>query len=178
MHYACAGRRVTVDLAHDVTTGISARDRTRTIAALGDPDAVAADFARPGHVMPVLTHRDGILAQPGPGEAAVDLAVLAGCGPAAGFDTIVGLEHPTKMVRGPELDRFAAEHDLVLVTIADLVSHRRRTAALARSTAGAATIANGDAARFLHDHGRGPAPLEIGYELPPGHGRGSARAGA
>jgi len=125
MHYADPSQRVTVDLAHDITTGISAHDRARTIAALGDQGAVATDFTRPGHVMPVQTDPDGLLAFPGPAEAAVELTLLAGHGPAAAFSTIVGLDRATEMAQGPELDRFAAEHDLELVSVADLVTHRR-----------------------------------------------------
>lgn len=128
MHYADTSQRVTVDLAHDITTGISAHDRARTIAALGDPSAVATDFTRPGHVVPVQTDPNGVLAVPGPAEVAVELTVLAGRGPAAAFSTIVGLDRATEMARGPELDRFAAEHDLELVSVADLVTHRRLAA--------------------------------------------------
>lgn len=124
VHYTDTSQRVAVDLAHGTSTGISAHDRARTIAALGDPNAVATDFTRPGHVVPVQTDPDGVLAVPGPAEAAVDLTVLAGRGPAAAFSTIVGLDRSTEVARGPELDRFAAEHDLELVSVEDLVRLR------------------------------------------------------
>ncbi|MGI5132473.1 3,4-dihydroxy-2-butanone-4-phosphate synthase [Pseudonocardia sp. CA-107938] len=125
IHYANPSQRVTVDLAHGISTGISAHDRARTIAALGDQRTVATDFTRPGHVMPVQTDPDGLLAFPGPAEAAVELTLLAGLGPAAAFGAVISLDLPAEMAHGPELHRFATRHDLELVSVADLVAHRR-----------------------------------------------------
>src|SRR5215468_6762478 len=80
---------VTVDAREGVTTGISASDRARTIRMLADPDAHAADFSRPGHVVPLRAKDGGVLRRPGHTEAAVDLAVLAGLQPAGAICEIV-----------------------------------------------------------------------------------------
>ncbi len=72
---------VTVDAREGVTTGISAADRAHTIRLLSDPDANAADFSRPGHVVPLRAKDGGVLRRPGHTEAAVDLAKLAGLRP-------------------------------------------------------------------------------------------------
>lgn len=116
---------VAVDLC-DNGTGISARARSRTIAGLGDPTMTADDFQRPGHVVPLRAREDGVLARRGHTEAAVDLARLAGLQPAGALCEIVSTEQVGAMARGPELQRFAAEHDLVLISIDDLVRYRQR----------------------------------------------------
>lgn len=117
--------RVAVDL-RGTGTGISASARAATIAALGDPASRATDFARPGHVVPLRARSGGVLARRGHTEAAVDLSRLAGLPAAGALCEIVSVERPGEMARGAELERFAAEHRLVLVSIADLVAHRRR----------------------------------------------------
>lgn len=113
--------RVTVD-ARGTGTGISATDRARTVALLGSPAAAAEDFVRPGHVVPLAARPGGVLERPGHTEAAVDLARLAGLPPAGALCEIVSTERPGAMARGAELHRFAAEHDLVHLTIADLAA--------------------------------------------------------
>src|SRR5579875_248250 len=80
---------VAVDAAIDVTTGISASDRARTIRLLADPDTVPADLVRPGHVVPVRTKADGLLARDGIAEAALDVVRAANCAPAAAFAHVV-----------------------------------------------------------------------------------------
>jgi 3,4-dihydroxy 2-butanone 4-phosphate synthase / GTP cyclohydrolase II len=117
--------RVTVDL-RGTGTGISATARARTIAALGSPGSVAEDFLRPGHVVPLMSRPGGVLRRPGHTEAAVDLVRLAGLSPAGALSEIVSRERPGEMARGAELERFAATHDLVLISIADLVAYQRR----------------------------------------------------
>lgn len=117
---------VTVDAAREVTTGISARDRARTITALADPGARADDFVRPGHVFPLRCRDGGVLTRAGHTEAAVDLTRLAGLEPAGVLCEIVAVDG-TGMARAPELRRFAREHGLAFVSIADLVAHRLRT---------------------------------------------------
>jgi 3,4-dihydroxy 2-butanone 4-phosphate synthase/GTP cyclohydrolase II len=117
--------RVTVD-ARGGGTGISATDRARTIRQLADPEARASDFSRPGHVVPLRALEGGVLRRPGHTEAAVDLARLAGLHPAGVLAEIVSQKDESDMARRDELEAFAAEHDLVLVTIADLVAYRRR----------------------------------------------------
>ncbi|GGK25071.1 riboflavin biosynthesis protein RibBA [Pilimelia terevasa] len=116
---------VTVDAREGVSTGISAADRARTIRLLGDPDTAPTEFTRPGHVLPLRAKPGGVLRRPGHTEAAVDLAVLAGLHPAGALCELVNDDGT--MQRLPDLRRFAAAHDLALISIADLVAYRRRT---------------------------------------------------
>lgn len=118
--------QVTVDLI-GTGTGISARSRAATIAALAAPDTVADRFTRPGHVVPLKARAGGVLARPGHTEAAVDLARLSGLPAAGALCEIVSVDRPGEMARGPELERFAATHGLVLITVDELIRHRRRT---------------------------------------------------
>ncbi len=118
--------RVTVDLK-GTGTGISAASRAATIAALGDPATAAGDFVRPGHVVPLRARDGGVLTRPGHTESAVDLARLAGLAPAGALCEIVSVDRPGEMARGAELERFAKEHDLVLVAVDDIIRYRRRT---------------------------------------------------
>jgi 3,4-dihydroxy 2-butanone 4-phosphate synthase / GTP cyclohydrolase II len=115
---------VSVDAAAGVTTGISAADRATTIRTLADPRTGPADLARPGHVFPLRYVEGGVLRRPGHTEAGVDLARLAGLRPAAVICEIVNDDGTMK--RLPDLAAFAAEHGLALVSIADLIAHRRR----------------------------------------------------
>lgn len=117
---------VTVDAATG-TTGISARSRAETIARLADPSRQAADFTRPGHVVPLRARRGGVLVRDGHTEASVDLARLAGCEPAGALCEIVSEDDPTDMARGEELRSFADAHGLKMISIAQLIAHRRRT---------------------------------------------------
>ena len=118
--------RVTVDLI-GTGTGISAAARARTIAALAAADAQPSQFSRPGHVVPLQAEEGGVLRRPGHTEAAVDLARLAGLRPAAALCAIVSADRPGEMARDTELIRFAAEHDLALLSITDLIAFRKRT---------------------------------------------------
>jgi 3,4-dihydroxy 2-butanone 4-phosphate synthase / GTP cyclohydrolase II len=124
---------VTVDYRHDTTTGISAADRAATVRALVDRGTTADDFARPGHIFPLRYASGGVLKRAGHTEAAVDLARLAGLAPAGVLCEIVNDDGT--MARLPELERFAAEHGLILISIADLIAHRRRTEQLVRRVA-------------------------------------------
>jgi 3,4-dihydroxy 2-butanone 4-phosphate synthase / GTP cyclohydrolase II len=117
---------VTVDAKAGVTTGISAADRARTIAVLADPASVPGDLVRPGHVLPLRARAGGVLRRPGHTEAAVDLARLAGLSPAGALCEIVSQKNEGDMARGDELRVFAEDHDLVLITIAQLIAYRRR----------------------------------------------------
>jgi 3,4-dihydroxy 2-butanone 4-phosphate synthase / GTP cyclohydrolase II len=117
--------RVTVDVL-GAGTGISAADRARTIAALASPESTAADFCRPGHIVPVQVGAGGVLRRPWTAEAAVDLARLAGLPAAGAFSELVSEERAVELARGEELARFAAKHELPLVSIADLITYRRR----------------------------------------------------
>jgi 3,4-dihydroxy 2-butanone 4-phosphate synthase/GTP cyclohydrolase II len=117
---------VTVDAREGVTTGISAADRARTIRLLADPSAGAADFSRPGHVVPLRAKDGGVLRRPGHTEAAVDLARMAGLRPAGVLCEIVSQKDTGDMARRDELEVFAADHELQLISIADLIAYRRR----------------------------------------------------
>jgi 3,4-dihydroxy 2-butanone 4-phosphate synthase/GTP cyclohydrolase II len=116
---------VTVDAREGVTTGISAAERAHTIRLLADPATRASDLSRPGHVVPLRAKSGGVLRRPGHTEAAVDLATLAGLHPAAAICELVNDDGT--MMRLPDLQRFAAEHGLALISIADLIEYRRRT---------------------------------------------------
>ncbi|MFR9726382.1 bifunctional 3,4-dihydroxy-2-butanone-4-phosphate synthase/GTP cyclohydrolase II [Streptomyces sp. MS19] len=118
--------------AHGVTTGISAADRAATIRLLADPAADPGDFARPGHVFPLRARTGGVLVRPGHTEAGVDLARLAGLRPAAAVVEIAG-EDGT-MLRLPALRAFARRHGLALISIEDLIAHRRALADGAEAT--------------------------------------------
>ncbi|MGH9304334.1 MAG: bifunctional 3,4-dihydroxy-2-butanone-4-phosphate synthase/GTP cyclohydrolase II [Acidimicrobiales bacterium] len=117
---------VTVDYLPATTTGISASDRAATIKALIDPATKPIDLARPGHILPLRYRTGGVLKRQGHTEASIDLARIAGCAPAAALSEIVSRDKQA-MARLPELQEFAAAHDLPLVTIADLVRFRRRS---------------------------------------------------
>jgi len=118
---------VTVDAAEGVTTGISGADRAHTTRLLADPAATAKDFRRPGHVVPLRAKEGGVLRRPGHTEAAVDLARLAGLHPAGVLCEIVSQKDEGEMARREELEVFAADHDLKIISIADLIAYRRRT---------------------------------------------------
>jgi 3,4-dihydroxy 2-butanone 4-phosphate synthase/GTP cyclohydrolase II len=115
--------QVSVDAARGITTGISAADRARTIAVLADPTATPSDLVQPGHVFPLRSKPGGVLQRAGHTEAAVDLAVLAGCRPVAVICEI--MSDDGSMARLPELRRFARRHKLKLGTIESLIAYRR-----------------------------------------------------
>jgi len=127
---------VSVDSRHGTTTGISAADRAATIAALVDPATRPADLARPGHVFPLRCREGGVLNRAGHTEATVDLARLAGVYPAGVLCEIVSADKAS-MARLPELERFAAEHRLPLISIADLIRFRRQKERLVKRVADA-----------------------------------------
>lgn len=119
---------VSVDAApaHGVTTGISAADRATTLRLLAAGDTVGpGDFVRPGHVFPLRAKPGGVLVRNGHTEAAVDLARLAGLRPAGAIVEIAGEDGV--MLRLPELVPFARKHGLTIISIEDLITHRRTT---------------------------------------------------
>jgi 3,4-dihydroxy 2-butanone 4-phosphate synthase/GTP cyclohydrolase II len=128
---------ITVDAREGITTGISAADRARTIRLLADPSAGPTDFTRPGHVVPLRAKNGGVLRRPGHTEAAVDLAVLAGLQPASVLCEVVSEKDPAGMARTDELRVFADEHDLAMISIADLIAYRRRFEKLVERVASA-----------------------------------------
>ncbi len=117
---------VTVDAKVGVGTGISASDRATTMRALADPAAVSGDFTKPGHVVPLRAKDGGVLRRPGHTEAAVDLARLAGLRPAGAICEIVSQKDEGAMAQTDELRVFADDHDLALISIADLIQWRRK----------------------------------------------------
>lgn len=116
---------VSVDARDGVTTGISAADRARTIRVLVDSATEPYEVVQPGHVFPLRYREGGVLVRPGHTEAAVDLARLAGLTPAGAICEIVNDDGT--MARGAQLRRFADSHGLRMISIADLITFRRRT---------------------------------------------------
>jgi 3,4-dihydroxy 2-butanone 4-phosphate synthase/GTP cyclohydrolase II len=119
---------VSVDARDGISTGISAGDRARTIRVLVDSATEPYELTRPGHVFPLRAAEGGVLRRAGHTEAAVDLARLAGLNPAGVIAEIVNDDGT--MARLPQLRSFAGEHGLALVSIADLIAHRRRSESL------------------------------------------------
>ncbi len=115
---------ISVDAKRGTTTGISARDRAITIKALIDPKTRPEDLGRPGHIFPLRAQEGGVLVRAGHTEAAVDLARLAGLKPAGVICEILNADG--SMSRTAQLKKFARKHKLKIVTIADLIEHRRR----------------------------------------------------
>lgn len=114
---------VSVDLRKGLTTGISAAERAGTVAGLADLSLGPTDFVRPGHVFPLRARAGGVLKRAGHTEAAIDLACLAGRGPAAALCEVVSVDK-RDMARGRELGAFAERHDLPLISIEELIAYR------------------------------------------------------
>ena len=119
---------VSIEARRGVTTGISAQDRAVTIKTAAAPDAKADDLITPGHVFPLRARRGGVLARTGQTEGSVDLARLAGLEPAGVICEI--MNDDGSMARMPDLERFAAEHSLTIVSIADLIEYRLQSESL------------------------------------------------
>ncbi len=115
---------VSIEAATGVTTGISAADRARTIAVASNPDAEPIDVVMPGHVFPLRAHQHGVLGRAGHTEASVDLARLAGLNPAAVICEVMNKDG--SMARLPQLQQFAKQHELKIISIADLQTYRWR----------------------------------------------------
>jgi 3,4-dihydroxy 2-butanone 4-phosphate synthase/GTP cyclohydrolase II len=114
---------VSVDARAGTTTGISAADRAATIRALVHPDTRPADLARPGHVFPLIAMNGGVLRRAGHTEATVDLARLAGLGPAGVLCEVI--DDDGTMARLPRLLQISQRHGLPILTIEDLIKYRR-----------------------------------------------------
>ncbi len=113
---------VSIEAVHGVTTGISAHDRAHTIRTAVAADARHDDLVQPGHVFPLMAQPGGVLTRAGHTEAGCDLARLAELEPAAMIVEI--LNEDGTMARRPDLEKFAAKHDLKIGTIADLIHYR------------------------------------------------------
>ena len=116
---------VSVDYKVGTTTGISAFDRSETVRAMIDPTSKPDDFTRPGHLFPLRYHPGGVLARPGHTEAIVDLCNLAGMYPAGIVCEM--MNEDGSMSRLPELENFAEIHGLKILSIAQIIAHRRHS---------------------------------------------------
>ena len=112
----------------EVDTGISAADRTKTVLAAIDPDTGPADLARPGHVFPLRAQDGGVLVRAGHTEAAVDLCRMSGLREGGVISEL--MHDDGTMMRLPALQKFAKEHSIPLIAIADLIAERRRAETL------------------------------------------------
>lgn len=124
---------VSIEARRGVTTGISAADRAHTIQVAIADETTARDLARPGHVFPLRARNGGVLVRAGQTEGSVDLARLAGLKPAGVICEV--MNDDGTMARMPQLREFAERHQLLIVTIADLVAYRMRTERLVRRAA-------------------------------------------
>jgi 3,4-dihydroxy 2-butanone 4-phosphate synthase/GTP cyclohydrolase II len=113
---------VSIEAREGVTTGISAKDRAHTIRTAVRDDARPEDLARPGHVFPLRARKGGVLVRAGQTEGSVDLARLAGLKPAGVICEV--MNDDGTMSRMPELEKLSQEHDLPIVSVADLISYR------------------------------------------------------
>lgn len=115
---------ISVDYRYDTTTGISAEERCSTVRALANSNAGASDFVRPGHIFPLIAKDGGVLMRSGHTEAAVDLARLAGLPPVGVICELVNDDGTVK--RGQQVQAFAQEHRLKVISVADLIAYRQR----------------------------------------------------
>jgi 3,4-dihydroxy 2-butanone 4-phosphate synthase/GTP cyclohydrolase II len=115
---------VSVDARDGISTGISARDRARTIQLLADPSTRPADLTRPGHIVPVRVPEGGALRRPGHSDAATDLVALSGIVPVAVHATVVSQQDPVRMAGMDELEAFCIRRDLPLVWASDVARYR------------------------------------------------------
>ena len=119
---------ITVDKLEGCTTGVSAHDRCATIRALADPASTPQTFGRPGHINPLYAQENGVLRRSGHTEAAIDLCRLSGLYPAGALMEI--MNDDGTMARMPELQTFAREHSLNIITIKDLIAYRLKQESL------------------------------------------------
>ncbi|MDP4094609.1 MAG: 3,4-dihydroxy-2-butanone-4-phosphate synthase, partial [Bacillota bacterium] len=119
------GTAFTVTVDHkESTTGISALERANTTNRLADPTTRFSDFIKPGHVLPLIARRGGVLKRSGHTEAAVDLTRMAGLYPVGMICEI--MNEDGTMARVPQLTEFAAKHNLKFISVADLIQFRRK----------------------------------------------------
>ncbi len=119
---------VSIEAAEGVTTGISAADRARTVRAAVARNAQASDLVQPGHIFPLQAVDGGVLMRAGHTEAGCDLSVMAGCSPASVICEV--MNEDGTMARLPDLQVFAAQHNMKIGTIADLIEYRSRNESL------------------------------------------------
>jgi 3,4-dihydroxy 2-butanone 4-phosphate synthase/GTP cyclohydrolase II len=126
---------ISIEAKEGVSTGISAKDRAHTILTAVKEGARPEDLARPGHVFPLRARKGGVLVRAGQTEGSVDLARLAGIAPAGVICEV--MNDDGTMSRMPELEKLSREHDLPLVSVADLISYRMMKDTLVRRAADA-----------------------------------------
>jgi 3,4-dihydroxy 2-butanone 4-phosphate synthase / GTP cyclohydrolase II len=126
---------VSVEAKQNVTTGISASDRAMTVKTILDPATRPVDLARPGHMFPLRAAEGGVLRRAGQTEAAVDLARLAGLYPAGVICEV--MNEDGSMARMPDLESFSERHGIRILSVAQLIDHRRRREKLVRRVADA-----------------------------------------
>lgn len=119
-----------VDARYNVSTGISAHDRSETVKVMANPKSRASDIVRPGHLFPIAAREGGVLARAGHTEGSVDLCRLAGLEPVGVLCEI--LNEDGTMARLPDLVEIAKRFELPIVTIKDIIAYRRRTEKLVR----------------------------------------------
>ncbi len=124
---------VSVDYTNGTSTGISASDRSATIKAIIDPQSKSEDFARPGHLFPLRYEEGGVLVRAGHTEAIVDLARQAGLYPAGIVCEIINADGT--MARMPQLEEFSREHNIKIISIAQIIAFRRRREKLVEKVA-------------------------------------------
>jgi len=124
---------VSVEAKHDVTTGISARDRALTVKALIEPATKPDDISRPGHMFPLRARDGGVLVRAGHTEAVVDLVKIAGLYPSGVICEI--MSEDGTMARLPELESIAAAHDIKIISVAQIIAYRRLNEKLIRRVA-------------------------------------------
>jgi 3,4-dihydroxy 2-butanone 4-phosphate synthase/GTP cyclohydrolase II len=115
---------ISIDAKDNVTTGASAYDRAATIRKVLDPSAKASDFSMPGHTFPLRAAEGGVLTRAGQTEAAVDLAILAGLYPAGVITELMKMDGT--MSRMPDVETFAREHKISVITVEQMIAYRRR----------------------------------------------------
>ncbi len=133
---------VSIDYVHGTASGISVSDRNATVRAMADDTATPADFARPGHIFPLIAVEGGVLRRAGHTEAVVDLMRLAGLKPVGVLCEILKLDG--SMARVPDLLEMAQQHELKMISVQDLIAYRRSKETLVEMVA---------EARLPSDHG-------------------------
>lgn len=124
---------ISVDAKEGISTGISASDRAQTVRKLANPQTTPAELTRPGHVFPLRAVSGGVLRRAGHTEAAVDLAQIAGFRPAGVIAELV--KDDGEMMRAAECRQFAEQHNLKMISIADLIAYRRKSEKLVQLVA-------------------------------------------
>ncbi len=164
---------VSIEATDGVSTGISAKDRARTILAATNPEAKPQDLARPGHIFPLRAREGGVLVRTGQTEGIVDLCRLAGLRPAGVICEII--KDDGEMARVPDLEVFCQKHSVKMGCIADLVEYRRRRERLIERIA-VAKMPTGFGDFDCHTYhsmvdGRTHMALTVGIDRVPENGR-------